>query len=294
MERRQLASFVTLSEDLHFSRAAKRLRITQPALSQQIARLESDLGVRLFSRGPKHVALTDAGRVFFEDATETLRRMDMAVERVRRAAAGQIGRLTISFVEAAPVLPALVAEYSAAVPEVTIEFREMVTIEQIEAIAEGRVDIGILRPYSLGRNLEHFVVHREPYLVALPRRHRLRVLRQVRLRDLDGEKLITRPPKKRRYIESRFRTRLDKLGVSLPVAHEVDQIHTMLGLVGAGLGIAVLPTSMAILRMEGVVYRPFAPADSPTAELAVAWRTGNRSRTLDRFLVIARRISAAS
>lgn len=292
MDRRQLASFTALAEDLHFSNAARRLRITQPALSQQIARLEAQLGVRLFSRGPKHVALTDAGRIFLEDANDTLRRMDQAVSRVRRAAAGQIGRLTISFVEAAPVLPRLVAEFNRAVPEVAIEFREMVTGEQTEAIAEGRIDVGILRPYTLGRSLDHFIVHREPYLVALPRQHSLRLQAQVRLRDLDGERLITRPAIKRRYIESRFRSRIERLGISLPIAHEVDQLHTMLGLVGAGLGIAILPASMANLRFDGVAYRPFAAADGPMAELAVAWRKGSRSGTLDRFLVIARRLAA--
>ncbi|MBN9497255.1 MAG: LysR family transcriptional regulator [Alphaproteobacteria bacterium] len=288
MDRRQLTSFVALSDDLHFSRAAARLRITQPALSQQIARLEAELNVRLFSRGPKHVALTDAGRIFLEEATETLRRMDQAVARVRSAAAGRIGRLTIAFVEAAPVLPDLVAKFNEAVPEVSIDFREMVTAEQIDALADGRVDVGILRPITLGRGLEYFLIHREPYLVALPLRHPLAAREAIRLRDLDGQRLITRPAKKRRYVEGRFRARLEKAKIALPIAHEVDQLHTMLGLVGAGLGVAILPESMSTLRMGGVVYRPFAEGQAPNAELAVAWRTGNRSQTLARLIAIAR------
>lgn len=288
MDRRQLTSFVALSDDLHFSKAAARLRITQPALSQQIARLEADLGVRLFSRGPKHVALTDAGRIFLEEATDTLHRMDKAVARVRSAAAGRIGRLTISFIEAAPVLPDLVAKFNGAVPDVSIDFREMVTGEQIDALADGRVDVGLLRPLTLGRGLEYFTIHREPYLVALPVRHLLAARATVRLRDLDGQRLITRPAKKRRYVESRFRARLEKAKIALPIAHEVDQLHTMLGLVGAGLGVAILPKSMSTLHMDGVVYRPFADGQAPNAELAVAWRSGNRSKTLERFIAIAR------
>ncbi len=295
MDRRQLASFVTLADDLHFSKAAARLNITQPALSHQIARLETVLGVRLFSRGPKHVALTDAGRVFLEEANETLRSMDRAVTMARRAQAGQIGRLSVAFVEAAPfnILPKLISAYSEAMPAVMVALQEMVTGEQVSAIGDGRVDVGLVRPLNLGRAITHTLIYSEPYIVALPRLHRLARLREIPLAALNGEHLITTPAGKRRYIESRFRARLEAAGVQLEIVQEVNQLHAMIGLVGAALGVAFVPTSVARLRLDGVVYRPLAAADTPNAELAIAWRAGNSSRTLERFIAVARQFAAA-
>lgn len=291
MDIRQLTSFVALADDLHFSKAANRLNITQPALSQQIARLETEVGVQLFSRNPKHVSLTDAGRVFLTETNQTLRHLDHAIKMARRAQAGQIGRLSVAFVEGAPILPSLISAYSSAMPDVMVEMKEMITGDQIDAIGEGKIDIGILRPLNLGRKLEYIVVHREAYMVALPRRHPLARLKQIRLSDLDGNRLITRPAIKRRYIESRFRSRLEAAKVTLSIAHEVEQLHAMIGLVGAGLGIALLPASMTNLRLSGVVYRPFATGEAPSAELVVAWRAENQSKTLSRFISVARKLS---
>jgi DNA-binding transcriptional LysR family regulator len=292
MDMRQLTSFVALADDLHFSKAANRLNITQPALSQQIARLEAEVGVQLFSRNPKHVALTDAGRVFLTEANETLRHLDHAITMARRAQAGQIGRLSVAFVEGAPILPSLISAYSSAMPDVMVEMKEMITGDQVDAIGEGKIDVGILRPLNLGRNLEYIVVHREAYKVALPRRHPLAQFKQIRLVQLDGNRLITRPAIKRRYIESRFRSRLEAAKVTLTTVHEVEQLHAMIGLVGAGLGIALLPASMTNLQLSGVVYRPFAEGEAPSAELVVAWRAENRSKTLSRFVSVAKRLSA--
>jgi len=293
MDMRQLRAFAVLAEDLHFSKAAARLNVTQPALSQQIARLEGDVGAALFTRDPKHVALTDAGRVFLKEAGEMLRHMDRAVTLARRAQAGQIGRLSVAFVEGAPILPDLISAYCGAMPEVAVDLREMVTADQLDAIGAGRVDVGVLRPLHLGRSLAHIVVHREPYMVALPRQHALAKRKTIRLAELDGEKLVTRPAIKRRYIESRFRNRLHAAGAKLEIVHEVDQLHAMIGLVGAGLGIAILPASMTNLRFGGVVYRPFAPGEAPNAELVLAWKAKHRSTTLERFVAVAKRMVGA-
>lgn len=295
MDRRQLASFVALADDLHFSKTAARLNITQPALSQQIARLETALGVRLFSRNPKHVALTDAGRIFLDEASETLRSMDRAVTMARRAQAGQIGRLSVAFVEVAPfsILPKLISAYSEAMPAVMVVLQEMVTGEQVSAIGDGRVDVGLVRPFNLGRTIAHATIHSEPYLVALPRRHRLARQREIPLAALDGERLITTPAGKRRYIDSRFRARLEGAGIRLEIVQEVNQLHAMIGLVSAALGVALVPTSVARLRLDGVVYRPLVAADAPNAELAIAWRAGNSSRTLERFITVTRQFATA-
>ena len=134
-------------------------------------------------------------------------------------------------------------------------------------------------------------LHREPYVVVLPKRHALARKTDIQLAALNGERLITTPPFQRRYIDSRFRPRLDKLGIELVIAQEVQQIHTAVGLVAAGLGIALVPSSVSRLRLDGVVYRPLARADAPFSELSVAWRPDNRSKTLERFLAVARRFA---
>ena len=174
-----------------------------------------------------------------------------------------------------------------------VALQEMVTGEQILAIGDGRVDVGLVRPLNLGRALEYMLIHNEPYMVALPRRHRLACRSEIALKALDGERLITTPAGKRRYIDSRFRARLDTAGISFKIAQEVNQLHAMIGLVGAALGVALVPTSVARLRLDGVVYRPLAVADAPNAELAIAWRTGNNSRTLERFVAVANRFAAS-
>jgi DNA-binding transcriptional LysR family regulator len=293
MDRRELESFVALAEDLHFSKAAARLRITQPALSHQIARLEKAVGAQLFTRNSKHVALTDAGRVFLGETAETLRQLDRSVKLTRRAAAGQMGRLTVAFVEAAPygILPSLMAAYSAELPDVMVTLQEMVSDHQTEAILAGRMDVGLLRPMGPPRGLERMPLHREPYVVVLPKRHALSRRGDVPLAALAGERLITTPPFQRRYIDSRFRQRLERLGIELVIAQEVQQIHTMVGLVAAGFGIALVPRSVSKLRLDGVVYRPLAAGDATFSELSVAWRPDNRSKTLDRFIAVARRFA---
>jgi DNA-binding transcriptional LysR family regulator len=293
MDRRQLLAFVAVAEELHFSKAAQRLRLTQPALSQQIARLEAALDVRLFERNPKRVALTDAGRVFLEETRELLRRMDRSLDLAKRAAAGRIGHLTVAFVEASPygILPHLMLAYRRAMPSVMVTLVESLSSDQIEAIAAGRVDAGLLRPLATANGIERLKLHAEPYLVALPKTHRLAELREIPIAALDGEDLITTPPPQRRYIESRFRARFEKAGVTLNIVQEVQQLHTTVGLVGAGMGIGIVPRSVTRLRLDGVVYRPFVQGDSPDAELHLAWKRDNPSKTLAGFLAVARKFA---
>lgn len=290
---RELESFVALAEHLHFSKAANHLRITQPALSHQIARLERAIGAQLFARSSKQVTLTDAGRVFLAETAETLRQLDRSVKLTRRAAAGQMGRLTVAFVEAAPygILPRLMAAYSSELPDVMVALQEMVSDHQTEALLAGRIDVGLLRPMGPPRGLERMLLHREPYVVVLPKRHPLSWKADVPLIALNGERLITTPLFQRRYIDSRFRPKLERLGIEFVIAQEVQQIHTAVGLVAAGLGIALVPQSVSRLRLDGVVYRPLVRADAPFSELSVAWRPENRSKTLDRFLAVAQRFA---
>jgi DNA-binding transcriptional LysR family regulator len=289
MDQRQLSSFVTLAEELHFVRAAARLGVTQPALSQQIARLEETLAVRLFERTKRRVALTDAGRVFLTDALAILRQFEQAAMGARRAAKGQIGRLTIGFVEASPfnVLPRLVSRLSRDLPEVSLFLQEMVTEEQVEALRSGRIDVGLLRPMFNEPDFGRLPLLRESYLVALPVGHPLAEADSVPLSALREERFIVTPARKRRYVEGRFRAAFRRAGFEPQVAQEVNQLHTIIGLVGGGIGVALVPHSVSRLDLEGVVYRPLRDKDAPVAELVAAWSLERETPVLRRFLAIA-------
>lgn len=295
MDQRQLSSFVTLAEELHFVRAAARLGVTQPALSQQIARLEETLAVRLFERTKRRVALTDAGRVFLTDALAILRQFEQAAMGARRAAKGQIGRLTIGFVEASPfnVLPRLVSRLSRDLPEVSLVLQEMVTEEQVEALRSGRIDVGLLRPMFNEPDFGRLPLLRESYLVALPVGHPLAEADSVPLSALREERFIVTPARKRRYVEGRFRAAFRRAGFEPQVAQEVNQLHTIIGLVGGGIGVALVPHSVSRLDLEGVVYRPLRDKDAPVAELVAAWSLERETPVLRRFLAIAQATASA-
>jgi DNA-binding transcriptional LysR family regulator len=294
MDQRQLVSFVVLAEELHFIRAAARLGVTQPALSQQIARLEDRLAVQLFERTRRRVALTDAGRVFLGDALVILRQFEQAAAGARRAAKGLIGRLTIGFVEASPfnILPPLVSRLSRELAEVSLVLQEMVTEEQVEALRSGRIDVGLMRPLFHEPGFGTLPLFRESYVVALPAGHDLARLGAVPLAALREERFIMTPARKRRYVEGRFRAAFRRAGFEPQVAQEVHQVHTMIGLVGGGIGVALVPRSVSRLNLEGVAYRPLEGEDATVAELIAAWPLDRETPVLRRFLAVARAVAS--
>lgn len=169
MDQRLLNSFVVLAEELHFIRASERLRITQSALSQQIAKLEHELDVQLFDRTRRRVALTDAGQSLLEEGSVALKQLTLAVDMAKRAAQGRVGRLTIGFADAAAlnVLPTLTSEFARLFPEVNIILHEMISADQVEALRAGRIQIAFLRPVFDEEDLETALLLREPYVVAI-------------------------------------------------------------------------------------------------------------------------------
>jgi DNA-binding transcriptional LysR family regulator len=291
MDQRQLLFFVTLAEELHFVRAAGRLRITQPALSQQIAHLEDRVGARLFDRTKRHVALTEAGKVFLEEAHSILRQMEIAVRSACRAASGQTGRLTVGFVEAAMlnILPTLVAAVRRALPDVFLILQEMVTQEQMDALHSGRIDIGLLRPMFTDHNLQSVLIFREPYLVALPKEHELARCASIDIAQLRDVPFIVTLPQKRRYLETRFRAEFQRLGFEPRISQEVNQLHGVVGLVGAGLGVALVPRSASRFGLHGVVFKPLRDRKLPNAELIAAWRNDTTNAATRQFIEVAKR-----
>jgi DNA-binding transcriptional LysR family regulator len=274
LDRRQLIAFMLLAEELSFSRAAARLGLTQPALSLAIARLEDDLGVTLFERTKRRVELTQPGRVFLAETELTLRQMDLARAMVHKAAKGKIGRITIGFVEAAPfnVLPGIVALLRKVLPEIELVLREMVTSEQVDALEARRIDIGLMRPMFAYGRFDTAYLYKEPYVVAMATDSPLSKQASIRYDDLRNEALITTPLPKRRYLESKFKVITNAQGLSLPIVHEIHQIHAVIGLVAGGLGVAFVPESASVIAQPGVCYRPFDETNAPSSELVAAWR----------------------
>lgn len=292
MDQRLLTSFITLAEELHFVRAAERLRITQSGLSQQIARLEQEIGVQLFNRTRRRVSLTDAGQSLFEEGGIALRQLTLAVDMAKRAAQGHVGRLTIGFADAAAlnVLPTLTSEFARRYPGVNLILHEMISADQVEALRAGRIHIAFLRPVFEDEDFDTALLLREPYVVAISTKHRLAASDVIRLADLGEEGLITTTRVKARYVHGNFRPYLKRAGVVLKTVQEVNELHAILGLVAGQLGVALFPRSIMKLQIEGVIYRPLHPDETPMAEMLIAKRTDDRTTTVQRFMDMAKKL----
>ncbi|MDQ6524476.1 LysR family transcriptional regulator [Nocardioides sp. LHD-245] len=268
----QLRGFVAVAEELHFGRAAARLSMTQPPLSRSVQRLESELGVRLFDRDSRGVALTPAGAVFVEEARALLRDASGARDLVRRVASGEGGTLRIGFTagSASVALPDLLEQLAHRVPGVEVELVEMVTGEQIDALSRQETDLGLARPPFRPAGLRSREWHREALVAAVPAEHPLALSEQpLRPADLIGHPIILHEPDRAAYFH-RLVTTLVPIRDE-DVRHTVSQILTMICLVAAGRGIALVPSSAASLRMEGVSYRPLATRPERPVELHLAW-----------------------
>jgi len=289
---RRLRYFVAVAERLHFGRAAEALHISQPPLSRAIRALEDDLGVALFARTRRKVELTPEGERLLEETRRLTGQLERTVHELRAMASGKHARLRIGFVSLADyggVLPELLKQYKAAHPAVRLSLREMLSPDQAAALHAGELDFGLLLPPVAGAaRLEHIVVQRDSFVVALPARHPLARSRgRVRLRELAGESFVMIP----RQIAPRLYDIVAELaaqaGVSLNVAQEAIQMQTVVSLVSSGLGAAVVPASVANLGRRGVVYRTLAERH-PRLDLWLAWRRGALSQPAADFVSLVR------
>lgn len=294
MDQKNLTSFVVLAEELQFSRAAIRLHITQSALSQQIARLEKELGVALFERTRRSVRLSECGHVFLPEAQKVIADMARAAETARRAARGQVGKIAVAYVDAAPfsLLSPVVMQFRKSFPDVEMVLHEMTSAEQFDALRNDRIDIGLLRPIYEVDWMRALTILQEPYVVAMHKEHELAAQDEVHIRALIQEKFLFTSKEKAKYIYSNWDAIFARHGMSPIVVQEVNQLHAMLSLVGAGMGLAFLPLSVAQNNNHGVVYRPITGIDSPHALLNVAWRDGRNNTLVSHFVHTARQVSA--
>jgi DNA-binding transcriptional LysR family regulator len=293
MEQRQLRRFVAVADELHFTRAAARLGIPQPALSLQIRQFEAELGVVLFRRSKRRVELTAAGQVLLAEARRALAQLDWAVGAARRAEQGEVGRLALGFVGPATysVLPPVLRAFHERFPDVELDVDEMNTGRQLPALREGRLHVGFLRPPTPDES-DGLVVEpvlREAVVVALRRGHPLAGDRRVRLRDLADEPLlIFRRDLEPTLYDSYMRLCADA-GITPRVLHAANPMHLIIGLVAADLGFALLPASVRNLQRPDVVYRPLEP-QPPRVVVAAAWRPDEPSPVLRAFLSVMREV----
>lgn len=286
MDKGQLEAVIVLSEELHFANAARRLGISQPALSQKIHKLEADIGVSLFSRAQRRVRLTEAGKLFLVQARSALYEIERAIRTARNAARGHIGSLSVGFVENASqnILPKAVSSFRDRYPGVDLRLSEMISTDLFEKLLSERIDLALMRPLKTDPALETRFVFREHYVAALPKDHPLAESSSVHISDLAAYPLIVAGGAKATYLKAQFISRFARRGYEMNIGQEVNQIPAIIGLVSSGVGYALLPESSAMMSALEVQYRPLADTDAPRAELIAAWRAGTTNPIVKRFV----------
>jgi DNA-binding transcriptional LysR family regulator len=286
MELRHLRYFVTVAEELHFGRAAQKLHLSQPPLSMQIKALEGEIGTPLLMRTRRRVELTPAGALFLREAREILGRVEQATAAARRAARGEIGELAVGFVSIADysILPRVLSRFRAQHPGVRLNLREATTDAQLRELAEQRIDIGFLLAPIQDENVDSRPLLSEPLVAALPQAHALArgrgPLPLARLADLP---FILFPRHMAPGLYDDVVGFCRRAGFIPRVEQEAVQMQTIISLVSAGLGVALIPASMRNLGRSGVVYRSLREK-SPRTEVLGAWRKGDTTPALMRFL----------
>ena len=295
MELRHLRYFVAVAEELHFGRAAARLRLSQPSLSRQVRGLEREIGAPLFSRERRRIALTSAGEAFLEGALRTLADAEQAVGDARRADRGEVGRLSLGYVQSATygMLPRLAGAFRAECPGVELRARAMTTVGQIAALRDGRLHVGLLRPPVDDRGLALLTVSRDPLVAVLPEDHALAAEEQVQLGALADEDFVLYARSDGPGVRDAIVGRCLSEGFAPRIVQEAGDAPAIVALVGAGLGVSLMVAPVPPASGQGVVYRSLQ-GNSPRWEMALAWRRDDPSAVLRRFLEVGRALHPAA
>ncbi|MEK4884861.1 LysR substrate-binding domain-containing protein [Bacillus sp. FSL W8-1127] len=290
LELRHLKYFVTVAEELHFGKAAARLNMAQPPLSSQIRQLEEEIGVPLFHRTKRKVELTKEGQVFLEKVYLILKNLEDAIETVRMVNRGEIGEIAIGFISSASydILPAIIQHYRKKYPNIHIDLLQLTTEEQVKALHEGRIDVGILCHPIENDNVLFEVIRQEPMVIALPKDHPLaRETSSINLNDLSNDPFIVTG----RKANQRHYDTLIKLcyqaGFSPKVVQETKELSTVLSLVSSGMGVALVPASIQSIFKNKVIYRNIR--NHPYTTTALAWKSGNLSPTVRAFIELVKK-----
>jgi DNA-binding transcriptional LysR family regulator len=289
----QLRCFVTVAEELHFGRAAARLNMTQPPLSRQIQVLEHIIDAPLLERTSRSVRLTPAGRSFLPEARRILKLAESASQVAHRIALGKTGSLKIGFTAAAAYgyLPELIAACRTKLPEVDFSLKEMVSGEQFEALSSGQIDAGLLRPPIARPELVSRRVLAEPLLAAIPKKHPLASVEALSIRDFDGQPFIMYSPYESRYFHDLLVAQFSRADILPRYVQQLSQIHSILAMVRAGLGLAIVPAAAASLKIADVRLRPLKLRSPNPVELFLVWPREHDNPLLSSLIDVASHIT---
>jgi DNA-binding transcriptional LysR family regulator len=292
MELRHLRYFVAVADALHFARAAAHLQIAQPSLSHQIRQLETELQTTLLLRTKRRVELTDAGRLFLEEARDILARADRAAMSARHAGGGVRSRLRVAIgycMDQSVVINA-VSRFSARQREVQVEVTTLSVPSQASALRDRRLDVGFMRPPVSDLALASEVLVREPFVAVLPRNHRLASRKRVALSSLVHEPFVLVPRETVPVFHDAVLTACRVAGFMPRVSYEADHLPMLLGIVAAENAVALVPAAARKVRQHGIVLRSLSTLPSPL-ETVVAWRRDDPSPLVAAFLQATREVS---
>ena len=295
MELRHLRYFVAVAHEGHVTRAAEKLHIQQPPLSQQIRALEREIDAALFVRHPRGVSLTDAGRSFLADAEQILAQAEHAKIRARRTARGEVGRIAVGFTTSAPFHPLVaraIREFRGNRPNVSFVLEESSSGDMVSGLRDDRLDVAFIRSGLV--DPEGITVHpllQEDMVAAFPARHPLTKRTRLTLKDLADETLILYRRPDGRGLYDVIIAACAEAGFSPHVGQEAPRIVSTLNLVAAGLGITIVPASLSRLPLEGVTYKPLTGRPGIKVPLNLACRADERSAATLAFIDLVRRLS---
>ncbi len=283
MELRHLRYFLVLGEELHFRKAAKRLRISQPPLSMQIQDLEKEIGVTLFDRSSRHVELTDAGHSFFEDVRGLMEYLNQSVYKAKQIQSGMMGRLKVGFLEMTMdgFLASLLRKFKDQCPEAVISLYDLSTNDQIAKITSGEIDIGFLHLHKRNlKGLKTRTMLKSKYMLAVPEKHRFAKRNSISLGELDGENIIMYPREIQPSLYDDFMDCFADVGCKPNINHESDVQKTSLLLVATGMGISFAPDFLKNSFNQGIKYIK-VEEPLPIINFKAVWNSQSASAILE-------------
>jgi len=283
---RQLQSFIAVAEELHFGRAAKRVHLSQPALSLQIKSMEEELQVTLLSRSKRKTELTQSGQIFLPEAREVLQRLEQAINKVRRASLGELGTLKVGYTSTAatPILPPVVRRFRTDYTDVDLDLSAILTADQIPQLQDGRLDVGFLcAPFQTPPEIRTRVIHRESFVLLVPETDPLADKADLVLSDCSKSNFISYSRKNSPGVHDQMMNILERNGLSSHVVHEAAEMQTLISLVAAGRGVAVVPASVAMHHSASVVVRELN-GETAQSEITIAWNVARLSMSGRHFV----------
>jgi DNA-binding transcriptional LysR family regulator len=290
-----LRCFVTVAEEMHFGRAAERMNMSQPPFSRQIQILERILDVQLLERTSRSVKLTPAGQTFLPEARHILQLLDSATLLTKRIALGKTGSLKVGFtaMTAVGVLPRLVSAFRETFPNAELRLQEASSTDQLRKLHSSEIDIAIVRPPLPQSALQSLCLSSEPLIAAIPATHALAVKSKIALRDFSGQPFISYLPYEAYYLCTMVGDLLATADVTPNYVQQLTQVHAVMALVHAGIGLSIVPGGAQLFNFSNVVLRPIADPQPKPLELFMVWRADNLNPLVPQMAELARSIVSA-